>query len=170
MRVSLTGTTEENLNKLIQNVKIEHEREFILNWKELGVNIISAVRKGRSHHRAQLHSADSCALQNFFLLFFYFFQPSLFSRKPSRRERPEETYNLSRWTPVIKDVMEVSLAGGDKGCKKVQQPWEALTLYLNVLTFTGSMYSLSLKSGHGTLFPCKLRKTINRFVNCGWMS
>uniref|UniRef100_A0A8C5CWQ6 Syntaxin binding protein 3 n=1 Tax=Gadus morhua TaxID=8049 RepID=A0A8C5CWQ6_GADMO len=71
---SLSGTTEENLNKLIQNVKIEHEREFILNWKELGVNIISA--------------------------------PSLFSRKPSRRERPEETYNLSRWTPVIKDVME----------------------------------------------------------------
>uniref|UniRef100_A0A8C5ATE9 Syntaxin binding protein 3 n=1 Tax=Gadus morhua TaxID=8049 RepID=A0A8C5ATE9_GADMO len=70
---SLSGTTEENLNKLIQNVKIEHEREFILNWKELGVNIIS---------------------------------PSLFSRKPSRRERPEETYNLSRWTPVIKDVME----------------------------------------------------------------
>uniref|UniRef100_A0A8C5C4N1 Syntaxin binding protein 3 n=1 Tax=Gadus morhua TaxID=8049 RepID=A0A8C5C4N1_GADMO len=64
---SLSGTTEENLNKLIQNVKIEHEREFILNWKELGVNIISA---------------------------------------PSRRERPEETYNLSRWTPVIKDVME----------------------------------------------------------------
>ncbi|XP_056459293.1 syntaxin-binding protein 3-like [Gadus chalcogrammus] len=71
---SLSGTTEENLNKLIQNVKIEHDREFILNWKELGVNIISA--------------------------------PSLFSRKPSRRERPEETYNLSRWTPVIKDVME----------------------------------------------------------------
>ncbi|XP_068175178.1 syntaxin-binding protein 3 [Antennarius striatus] len=72
---SLGGTTDENLSKLIQHVKIEDEREFILNWKELGVPIITS--------------------------------PSLFSRKPARRDRSqEETYNLSRWTPVIKDVME----------------------------------------------------------------
>uniref|UniRef100_A0A8D3CEB4 Syntaxin binding protein 3 n=1 Tax=Scophthalmus maximus TaxID=52904 RepID=A0A8D3CEB4_SCOMX len=72
---SLNGTTDENLNKLIQHVKIEDEREFILNWKELGVPIITT--------------------------------PSLFSRKPSRRDRSQDqTYNLSRWTPVIKDVME----------------------------------------------------------------
>ncbi|XP_016886765.1 syntaxin-binding protein 3 isoform X2 [Cynoglossus semilaevis] len=71
---SLNGTTDENLNKLIQHVKIEDQREFILNWKELGVPIITS---------------------------------SLFSRKPTRRERSqEERYNLSRWTPVIKDVME----------------------------------------------------------------
>ncbi|CAJ1061144.1 syntaxin-binding protein 3 [Xyrichtys novacula] len=72
---SLSGTTEENLNKLIQHVKIETEQEFILNWKELGVPIITT--------------------------------PSFFSRKPTRRDRShEEKYNLSRWTPVIKDVME----------------------------------------------------------------
>nr|XP_061831493.1 syntaxin-binding protein 3-like [Nerophis lumbriciformis] len=72
---SLNGTTDENLSKLIQHVKIEEEREFILNWKELGVPIITS--------------------------------PSFFSRKPTRRDRSQdETYNLSRWTPGIKDVME----------------------------------------------------------------
>uniref|UniRef100_A0A672I6R3 Syntaxin binding protein 3 n=1 Tax=Salarias fasciatus TaxID=181472 RepID=A0A672I6R3_SALFA len=65
---SVNGTTDENLNKLIQHVKIEADREFILNWKELGVPIITSVKK---KHRSQ-----------------------------------EDTYNLSRWTPVIKDVME----------------------------------------------------------------
>ncbi|CAB1323952.1 unnamed protein product, partial [Coregonus sp. 'balchen'] len=76
---SLNGTTEENLNKLIQHVKIEEDREFILNWRELGVPIISS--------------------------------PSFFPlRRSSRRDRTqEETYNLSRWTPVIKDVMEVGV-------------------------------------------------------------
>ncbi|XP_068581157.1 syntaxin-binding protein 3 [Cebidichthys violaceus] len=72
---SLSGTTDENLSKLIQHVKIEAEREFILNWKELGAPIITT--------------------------------PSLFPRRTSRRDRSQDqTYNLSRWTPVIKDVME----------------------------------------------------------------
>uniref|UniRef100_A0A6Q2Y5D0 Syntaxin binding protein 3 n=1 Tax=Esox lucius TaxID=8010 RepID=A0A6Q2Y5D0_ESOLU len=66
---SINGTTEENLNKLIQHVKIEEDREFILNWKELGVPIISSLL-------------------------------------PLRDRSQEETYNLSRWTPVIKDIME----------------------------------------------------------------
>ncbi|KAK5869558.1 hypothetical protein PBY51_024265 [Eleginops maclovinus] len=72
---SLNGTTTENLNKLIQHVKIEDQQEFILNWKSLGVPIITS--------------------------------PSFFPRKPTRRDRSQEdTYKLSRWTPVIKDVME----------------------------------------------------------------
>lgn len=37
------GTTEENLNKLIEHVEITDERDFILNWKELGVPIIASV-------------------------------------------------------------------------------------------------------------------------------
>uniref|UniRef100_A0A8C1XW44 Syntaxin binding protein 3 n=1 Tax=Cyprinus carpio TaxID=7962 RepID=A0A8C1XW44_CYPCA len=73
---SLNGTTAENLNKLIQHVKIEDERGYILNWEHLGVPILST--------------------------------PSMFSfRKQSRRDRSdEETYKVSRWTPVIKDLME----------------------------------------------------------------
>ncbi|XP_016340061.1 syntaxin-binding protein 3-like isoform X1 [Sinocyclocheilus anshuiensis] len=73
---SLNGTTAENLNKLIQHVKIEDERGYILNWEHLGVPILST--------------------------------PSMFSfRKQSRRDRSdEETYKVSRWTPIIKDVME----------------------------------------------------------------
>uniref|UniRef100_A0A672KTK4 Syntaxin-binding protein 3-like n=1 Tax=Sinocyclocheilus grahami TaxID=75366 RepID=A0A672KTK4_SINGR len=73
---SLNGTTAENLNKLIQHVKIEYERGYILNWEHLGVPILST--------------------------------PSMFSfRKQSRRDRSdEETFKVSRWTPIIKDVME----------------------------------------------------------------
>ncbi|XP_017275872.1 syntaxin-binding protein 3 [Kryptolebias marmoratus] len=72
---SLNGTTDENLNKLIQHVQIEDEREFIQNWKDLGVPIITS--------------------------------PSFFPRKQTRRDHSqEERYSLSRWIPVIKDVME----------------------------------------------------------------
>ncbi|NXS20864.1 STXB3 protein, partial [Mystacornis crossleyi] len=52
---STNGTTQENLDKLIQNVQIESDSDMIRNWKYLDVPVISS---------------------------------------------------LSRWTPVIKDVME----------------------------------------------------------------
>ncbi|KAF7202770.1 syntaxin binding protein 3, partial [Nothobranchius furzeri] len=72
---SLNGTTDENLSKLIQHVKIEDEREFIQNWKELGVPIITSSF-------------------------------SISRKVPRRDHSQEERYNLSRWIPVIKDVME----------------------------------------------------------------
>uniref|UniRef100_A0A1A8FNT7 Syntaxin binding protein 3 n=1 Tax=Nothobranchius korthausae TaxID=1143690 RepID=A0A1A8FNT7_9TELE len=72
---SLNGTTDENLSKLIQHVKIEDEREFIQNWKELGVPIITSSF-------------------------------SISRKAPRRDHSQEERYNLSRWIPVIKDVME----------------------------------------------------------------
>ncbi|XP_032048349.1 syntaxin-binding protein 3 [Aythya fuligula] len=72
---STNGTTQENLDKLIQNVQIESDSDMIRNWKYLDVPIIS-----------------SSAVQQ---------------QKQTRRDRSlEETFQLSRWTPVIKDVME----------------------------------------------------------------
>ncbi|NXY88070.1 STXB3 protein, partial [Alcedo cyanopectus] len=72
---STNGTTQENLDKLIQNVHIESESDMIKNWKYLDVPIISS--------------------------------PAAQQWKYPRRDRSsEETFQLSRWTPVIKDVME----------------------------------------------------------------
>lgn len=38
------GTTQENLDKLIQNVQIENDSDMIKNWKYLGVPVVIAVR------------------------------------------------------------------------------------------------------------------------------
>ncbi|KAM6262624.1 syntaxin-binding protein 3 isoform 1-T1 [Porphyrio hochstetteri] len=72
---STNGTTQENLDKLIQNVQIESDSDMIRNWKYLDVPVISSPA-------AQLH------------------------KHPRRDRSSEETFQLSRWTPVIKDVME----------------------------------------------------------------
>ncbi|XP_009865564.1 PREDICTED: syntaxin-binding protein 3 [Apaloderma vittatum] len=72
---STNGTTQENLDKLIQNVHIESDSDMIRNWKYLDVPVISSST-------AQQH------------------------KHPRRDRSSEETFQLSRWTPVIKDVME----------------------------------------------------------------
>lgn len=40
----IEGTTQENLDKLIQNVHIESDSDMIKNWKYLDVPVISSVR------------------------------------------------------------------------------------------------------------------------------
>ncbi|XP_063200469.1 syntaxin-binding protein 3 isoform X1 [Chroicocephalus ridibundus] len=72
---STNGTTEENLDKLIQNVQIESDSDMIRNWKYLDVPVISSSAVPQHKH-------------------------------PRRDRSSEETFQLSRWTPVIKDVME----------------------------------------------------------------
>ncbi|KAG9483333.1 syntaxin-binding protein 3 [Eleutherodactylus coqui] len=67
------GTTQENLDRLIQHAKIESDGDVLKNWKYIGVPVV----------------------------------PKSSQRKPSRRDRSrEETFQLSRWTPVIKDIIE----------------------------------------------------------------
>ncbi|KAG8436556.1 hypothetical protein GDO86_007607 [Hymenochirus boettgeri] len=67
------GTTQENLERLIQHVKIESNGDVLKNWTHLGVPIV----------------------------------PKSTQRKPARRDRSkEETFQLSRWTPVMKDIIE----------------------------------------------------------------
>ncbi|XP_071666443.1 syntaxin-binding protein 3 isoform X2 [Patagioenas fasciata] len=72
---STNGTTQENLDKLIQNVQIESDSDMIRNWKYLDVPVISSFAVQQNKH-------------------------------PRRDRSSEETFQLSRWTPVIKDVME----------------------------------------------------------------
>lgn len=72
------GTTQENLDRLIQHAKIESDGDVLKNWKYIGVPIV----------------------------------PKSSQRKPPRRDRSrEETFQLSRWTPIIKDVMEDHFEG-----------------------------------------------------------
>ncbi|KAG5682524.1 hypothetical protein PVAND_011872 [Polypedilum vanderplanki] len=71
------GISEENFTKLATHAGIEQrEREMILNLSHLGINVIS---DGSRRKQYQI---------------------------PRKERITEQTYQMSRWTPVIKDLME----------------------------------------------------------------
>ncbi|CAG7817219.1 unnamed protein product [Allacma fusca] len=75
--ISKNGISDENLNKLIQHANIDADlRCIITNMSNLGLNVVDGVNRNRVH-------------------------------QIPRRERPtDQGYQLSRWTPVVKDIIE----------------------------------------------------------------
>uniref|UniRef100_A0A182IQ16 Major facilitator superfamily (MFS) profile domain-containing protein n=1 Tax=Anopheles atroparvus TaxID=41427 RepID=A0A182IQ16_ANOAO len=71
------GISEENLTKLVSHAQIEQkEREMIHNLTHLGINVIADGNRKKPY------------------------------TVPRKERINEHTYQMSRWTPVIKDIME----------------------------------------------------------------
>ncbi len=104
--------TNENLDKQLQHANIPFvEKPTITNLSFLGLNVVTDVRFSVARF-----SFDAVCCK----VFAWEFQQG---RKrvwqPSKKERvTEQTYQTSRWTPVLKDILEVSVCS-EKSLEKL---------------------------------------------------
>ncbi|XP_076383886.1 syntaxin-binding protein Rop isoform X3 [Megalopta genalis] len=76
--ISKNGVTDENLNRLVHHAQISvDDKQTIVNMSNLGINIV--VDGG---NRKKLYTV------------------------PRKERITEQTYQMSRWTPIMKDIME----------------------------------------------------------------
>lgn len=101
IHLSIVGIREENLAKLIQHANIQEDSIIISNLQNLGCNILAGVNFLIIDF---LRCYYSCSIN---VSFIFFKGRNAGKTLPERKERTESTYQLSRWTPIIKDIMEV---------------------------------------------------------------
>lgn len=75
--MSKNGISEENLNKLVTHAQLEpSDKQTLLNLANLGLNVVVDGNRKKQY------------------------------QVPRKERITEQTYQMSRWTPVIKDIME----------------------------------------------------------------
>lgn len=95
------GISDENLNKLFTHAQINlRDQDMIRNLSYLGMNVVTDVR----------------TYSNFWVFFVDSANTEIFSYSQGNRKKPyqiprknrvtDQTYQMSRWTPVLKDILE----------------------------------------------------------------
>ncbi|CAM5080927.1 unnamed protein product [Eretmochelys imbricata] len=79
------GVDKENLTKLIQHANIQQQRDIINNLQFLGISLTMQFLGGYWNLAGATQSGQL---------------------RPERKVRLESSYQLSRWTPMLKDIME----------------------------------------------------------------
>ncbi|KAG5881159.1 hypothetical protein JTB14_024576 [Gonioctena quinquepunctata] len=87
------GITEENLSKLATHAQIK-DKQTIANLQYLGVNVINDIKTSP----IIFNGSDCSIVQGG--------QRKKTYNIPRKERITEQTYQMSRWTPVIKDLME----------------------------------------------------------------
>lgn len=99
--LSKNGISEDNLNKLVQHAQLSPlDKQAIINLNLLGVNSTVDVSIIISH----LMFMKICNYNKYFTI-----SQGIKKKQyqiPRKERTSEQTYQMSRWTPVIKDLME----------------------------------------------------------------
>eukprot|EP00058_Branchiostoma_floridae_P003340 XP_002588828.1 hypothetical protein BRAFLDRAFT_125623 [Branchiostoma floridae] len=110
--IGKNGISEENFNKLIQHAQIpEEEKHIIINMQYMGLSILqdftSFMNKGLLGKAKFAGGPEGWNPITPYILPGLRMMTGRRKGKVERKDRiTQQTYQLSRWTPVIKDIME----------------------------------------------------------------